>query len=313
MTVNGNLPETGNAHSMLTFTKRAYGPMRKLLFWLGVFLCLSGAALAQESGGRPGEWTLHAAFGAVVVGLILANTYVVGLFHAKVPGESSRVLARWAEKLEFSPQDLGTFSWWRFALWSLLSLFFELLMIRWISSEIRVFAYFKNFVLIACFLGFGLGCYLCRRRVNLLLIIVPLLTFTLIIKLPWDSLRVFISAIPAYVGARSQVHVWGVPSEFSLPLLAAALAVIVPFFGLICFIFIPFGQLVGWYLENNGTGITAYSVNVIASLAGIILYTLLCFLYQPPITWFLVAGLILAGLLWRGPNLRWGLLLRFGS
>src|SRR5436853_3757226 len=30
-------------------------------------------------------------------------------------------------------------------------------MIRWISSEIRVFAYFKNFVLIACFLGFGLG------------------------------------------------------------------------------------------------------------------------------------------------------------
>ena len=179
-------------------------------------------------------------------------------------------------------------------------------MIRWISSEIRVFAYFKNFVLIACFLGFGLGCYLCRRRVNLLLIVVPLLTFTLIIKLPWDSLRVFISVIPAYVGASSQVHVWGVPSEFSLPLLAAALAVIVPFFGLICFIFIPFGQLVGWYLENNGTGITAYSVNVIASLAGIILYTLLCFLYQPPITWFLVAGLILTGLLWRVPTLRWG-------
>jgi len=57
---------------------------------------------------------------------------------------------------------------------------------------------------------------------HLLLIIVPLLTFTLIIKLPWDSLRVFISAIPAYVGASSQVHVWGVPSEFSFPLLAAA-------------------------------------------------------------------------------------------
>ena len=165
--------------------------------------------------------------------------------------------------------------------------------------------------MIACFLGFGLGCYLCRRRVNLLLIVVPLLTFTLIIKLPWDSLRVFISVIPAYVGASSQVHVWGVPSEFSFPLLAAALAVIVPFFGLICFIFIPFGQLVGWYLENNGTGITAYSVNVIASLAGIILYTLLCFLYQPPITWFLVAGLILTGLLWRVPTLRWGVAIAF--
>ena len=167
--------------------------MRKLLFWLGVFLCLSGAALAQESGGRPGEWTLHAAFGAVVVGLILANTYVVGLFHAKVPGESSRVLARWAEKLEFSPQDLGTFSWWQLALWSLLALFFELLMIRWISSEIRVFAYFKNFVLIACFLGFGLGCYMSRRRINLLTLVVPLLTLVLTVKLPWQGLRVLIT------------------------------------------------------------------------------------------------------------------------
>src|SRR5689334_23764512 len=47
-------------------------------------------------------------------------------------------------------------------------LFLELLMIRWISSEISIFAYFKNFVLIACFLGFGLGAYLCRQPMNLL-------------------------------------------------------------------------------------------------------------------------------------------------
>src|ERR1039458_5376476 len=30
-------------------------------------------------------------------------------------------------------------------------------MIRWISSEITIFAYFKNFVLVACYLGCGLG------------------------------------------------------------------------------------------------------------------------------------------------------------
>jgi hypothetical protein len=41
---------------------------------------------------------------------------------------------------------------------SLLGLFLELMLIRWVSSEIRTFAYFKNFVLMACFLGFGLGC-----------------------------------------------------------------------------------------------------------------------------------------------------------
>ena len=285
--------------------------VRDLVACAGGLLCWTEAAWGQSrANNQLTNLSLHEAFFGVVVLGIVANAYLVGLFHPVSPGTGG-ICRRWSRKWELSPQDLGAFSWWRLALWSLLSLFFELLMIRWISSEIRVFAYFKNFVLIACFLGFGLGCYLCRRRVNLLLIVVPLLTFTLIIKLPWDSLRVFISAIPAYVGASSQVHVWGVPSEFSFPLLAAALAVIVPFFGLICFIFIPFGQLVGWYLENNGTGITAYSVNVIASLAGIILYTLLCFLYQPPITWFLVAGLILTGLLWRVPTLRWGVAIAF--
>src|SRR5438309_2423598 len=293
------------AERKMLYRQRSF--MRKFMLLVGAVVALGGPAFAYgASSVAAKEWSLHAAFASVVFGGILTIAYLVGLVHATLRDDSAGAQGGWAKKWALSPPGLGGFSWWQLAMWSLLAIFLELLMIRWISSEIRVFAYFKNFVLIACFLGFGLGCYLCRRRVNLLLIVVPLLTFTLIIKLPWDSLRVFISVIPAYVGASSQVHVWGVPSEFSFPLLAAALAVIVPFFGLICFIFIPFGQLVGWYLENNGTGITAYSVNVIASLAGIILYTLLCFLYQPPITWFLVAGLILTGLLWRVPTLRWG-------
>ena len=55
-------------------------------------------------------------------------------------------------------------------------------MIRWVSSEIRVFAYLKNFVLVACFLGFDLGCYLCRRRVHLFVSIGPLLLLTVVLK-----------------------------------------------------------------------------------------------------------------------------------
>jgi len=56
-----------------------------------------------------------------------------------------------------------------FVLASFASLFLELLLIRWISSELRIFAYLKNFVLIACFLGFGFGAYLSRRRVQMLI------------------------------------------------------------------------------------------------------------------------------------------------
>ena len=36
-------------------------------------------------------------------------------------------------------------------------LFIELMCIRWLSTEIRIFSYFQNFVLIACFFGFGIG------------------------------------------------------------------------------------------------------------------------------------------------------------
>src|SRR5438067_9159668 len=267
--------------------------LRKVSITAGIMFCLADSALGQNgTSTQSGYWGLIASFGSVVVGLILANVYVVSLFHSMRSGDSG-ALARWNEKWEFSAQALGGFSWWQLALWSLLSLFFELLVIRWISSEIRIFAYFKNFVLIACFLGFGLGCYLSRRRTNLLTMFVPLISLTLVVTLPWPGLRVLMRSIPAFVGASSETNLWGAPAEFSFPLLAAAIAVIVPIFSLICFSFIPLGQLVGWHLENSGSGILAYTLNVLASLLGILLYTLLCFFYQPPMIWFIVAGLLL--------------------
>ena len=55
-------------------------------------------------------------------------------------------------RLEVDIQELGGFSYRQLILISVVSLFVEMMMIRWVSSEIRIFAYFKNFVLVACFL-----------------------------------------------------------------------------------------------------------------------------------------------------------------
>lgn len=203
-------------------------------------------------------------------------------------------------RLEVQVEELGPFSYRQLVLVSFLSLFVEMLMIRWVSSEIRIFAYFKNFVLVACFLGFGLGCYLCRRRVQLSAIIAPLLLLTLILKSPISPLRRTISALPQLLGSGVEVHVWGVPAvPTSWTGMFLALVVIVPLFAVIATTFIPFGQLVGWYLENAPDGLSAYSINVLASLAGIAGFTLLCFLYQPPWVWFLVAGVVSLLLFWR--------------
>jgi hypothetical protein len=208
-------------------------------------------------------------------------------------------------KLEVDIQDLGGFSNRQLILISALSLFVEMLMIRWVSSEIRIFAYFKNFVLVACFLGFGLGCYLCRRRVQLMAMVAPLLVLTLILKSPIYVLRRSIAALPALLGASAEVHVWGVPA---LPTnwwgVVLALSFVVPLFGLIATAFIPFGQLVGWYLENAPKGVAAYSVNVLASLAGIAGFTLLCFLDCPPWIWFTVAGFLSVMTFWRSTRAR---------
>ena len=214
-------------------------------------------------------------------------------------------LKRW----EFSPDSTGGFSYWRLFLASTFALFLELLVIRWISSEITIFAYFKNLVLIACFLGFGLGCYMCRRSINFLWMLLPLLTIVLIVKVPWEGLHHFVQAFPSYLGTFSETAFWGVANEpltlRSLARLAAAVSVVVYMFALIAFAFVPAGQLVGWFLEKAPKGILGYTVNILGSLAGIILYTALCFMYQPPAVWMFVAGVMATAILWRVPTLRY--------
>lgn len=75
---------------------------------------------------------------------------------------------------EFSLDTLGGFSYTRLVLASILGLFLELLMIRWMSSEVRIFAFLKNYMLVSCFLGLGIGCFLCRKRINLIALVAPL-------------------------------------------------------------------------------------------------------------------------------------------
>jgi spermidine synthase len=213
-----------------------------------------------------------------------------------------RAVAKW----DFDLNDLGRFSYRLLIVFGIAGMFFEMMMIRWVSSEIRIFAYFKNFVLVACFFGFGLGCYFSKRRLNLIALFMPLLLLCLLIKIPWVSLRMLIAILPSLLGSSADVHIWGVPSmPVSWPLMFVAILITVPIFGLLVFSFIPFGQLVGWLLENAEAGIRAYSVNVIAGLAGIALFTTLCFAETPPVVWLLVfAAMLIAGL-WKIPRLRW--------
>ncbi len=194
--------------------------------------------------------------------------------------------------------DGGRFSTLALVVVSLLSLYLELLLIRWISSEIRIFAFFKSLVLIACFLGFGLGCYVTRSRIRFANLLVPLLVLVTLIELPWNALRQLIASLSDFIGWLSDIHIWYQVHFEGAQLLHVAstllaFGIILPLFGLIALTFIPLGQMVGWYLENAPNGVRAYSLNVAASVAGIWLYTLLCFVWSPPIIWMVIFGVML--------------------
>ena len=219
-----------------------------------------------------------------------------------------RPLPRWMKALEVPEGSLPN-TYWRLLIVSVLGLFLELLMIRWISSEITIFAYFKNFVLIACFLGFGLGAHLSRQPVNLLSLFAPMAYFALLIKLPWDELRRLIQLLTSLLGSTTEVDVWGVASlplnTYTLTGLGITLLLVIPLFSLLSLIFIPVGQLTARMLERSADGIKGYSVNIIGSLLGVLLYTGLCLLYQPPSVWFLAAGALMLISIAVNKRLRW--------
>ena len=213
------------------------------------------------------------------------------------------------ERTSLDVESLGGFRFSSLVAISLTSLFLELLLVRWIASEIRVFAYFKSLALIACFLGFGLGCYLTRHKIRVLHTLIPLTTMVALAELPWAPLRHLVVNLSGFIGWFSDVHIWSRAYfvgnlAWGWTSAAIAVAVIIALFGLIAITFVPFGQLVGWYLERSPKGILGYSINVGASVIGIWIYTLLCFLSTPPVVWFVFVMFGLTVFFWPIPRLK---------
>jgi hypothetical protein len=168
---------------------------------------------------------------------------------------------------------------------SFVGLYLELVAIRWIPTQVRLLAYFSNFVLVACLLGLGLGMILDRRGVRLL--------------------RLFAAGLVLLVGA---VLVLGA-TDFRLPLISGdtwfwntgtqaasqleAYAILIPFVLLIALVFVPLGQEIGIRLRAFPP-VTAYSINIAGSLAGVLAFAVVSYVELGPPWWF---GLGLAALL----------------
>jgi hypothetical protein len=49
---------------------------------------------------------------------------------------------------------------------SFVSLFYEMLVVRWLAGECRVYGYYANLPLITAFFGLGLRCLLAKRQLG---------------------------------------------------------------------------------------------------------------------------------------------------
>ena len=173
---------------------------------------------------------------------------------------------------------------------SVLGLFLEMLLIRWISSEIRIFAYLQNTVLVVCFLGLGLGCFTSRQPILLRKTLYSLFLLTLFFAIPLT--RESLGNISLCLSVLEDMVIWS--NAISTSLWQTLLFLILGLFGtfaimmVILNIFVPIGRLLGRLMDSHPKIIWAYSVNVAGSLVGSWLFVLLSMSYQPPLAWFAV-------------------------
>ncbi|MGA2336333.1 MAG: hypothetical protein ABSG08_13255 [Terriglobales bacterium] len=175
---------------------------------------------------------------------------------------------------------------------SALTLFAELALIRWVATEVRVFAYVKNLALLLCFLGFGLGCAPARQRPRWQTAATALIGLIAIVRLPWRGPQVM-ESLSQYLGAAQDVEIWATHAVHDTSGFLLAVAVTAILLLLITYIFIPIGQTVSRQIELAPRTLYGYSWNLAGSLAGILAFFAVSWLALPPAIWF---TMVLAGM-----------------
>jgi SAM-dependent methyltransferase len=167
----------------------------------------------------------------------------------------------------------------RLILYSALMLFTELALIRWLGSNVFYLAFFSNFVLLGSFLGIGAGFLRSRSArdlsglapVALGVLVVLINVFPVTVQRSSDQLIFFGGGSPTS----------GVPAWLALPVIFLATALVMA-----CI-----GEGVGRSFQLYAP-LQAYRLDIIGSLAGIVGFSLLSFVWAPPLAWGAVVTIL---------------------
>lgn len=190
-----------------------------------------------------------------------------------------------------APPSRHGFSRWidsdgvRLALISFVGLYFELTFIRWIPTQVRLLAYFSNYVLIAALLGLGVGMLLTGRRSRLLAYFPAALLALAIVILVLERRRF---VLPLVAEGQS---IWNY-RDASATTGLLSYVVLVAFFVAVAGVFVLIGQEIGRALRPMAP-LRGYSFNILGSLLGVAAFALLSFSEVSPPVWFAAGGLAL--------------------
>jgi SAM-dependent methyltransferase len=222
---------------------------------------------------------------------------------AAVVALGTRAAARAAATLPLTPARSDLERYARVFALSFSGLLLELALIRWVGAEVRAFAYFKNFVLIAVFLGFGIGFAVGPRERRLFpASLVGIVATTLLVAI-WNDASL-------YPALAAQEQTWGHetaprPAGMAFVMLVFLIS-LGAFFYALCGTFAALTQEMG-LLFTELPRVRAYAVNLGGSLAGVLAFNALAWAETTPPVWFAV-GLAPLAVLVDGLGLRalWG-------
>jgi SAM-dependent methyltransferase len=163
---------------------------------------------------------------------------------------------------------------------SFLVLFLEVALIRWMPAYIRLLAYFSNFILLASFLGIGIGCLLAPARARLFRWF-PLIQAIVVAAVYSFRLEVGVeSSGSIYFTSGTDQPVVLVESTLLLPVLFITVAAL----------FTALAQRMGREMATLPP-LRGYTVNLVGSVAGVAAFAVMSWLELSPAWWFGIAAL----------------------
>jgi spermidine synthase len=176
-----------------------------------------------------------------------------------------------------------------------LSLFLELVLIRWESGLFAVFALYKNFTLLSCFCGLGIGYAKAHDKQLTLAASLPvtLVLMVILVFLRYGTGEIgtgLFQIVPVreeaavFSAFSADTGFWGYLIR-SLPVyLLLALTFLLNALALL-----PVGQLCGRLMQRLPP-LESYGYNLLGSLAGVGLLFLLSWAWAGPVIWFALSG-----------------------